>query len=108
MNEQNQNQNKVECPPDCPNRRKTGIIFTFSNKTIYLDPFETILWLLLLTIPVGTTIRDAWTHGISFEEGLKRIGAIAAVGFAIRSSPTDKAYDYLFGMKINSNKAEDE
>lgn len=99
MNEQNQNQN--ECPPDCPNRRKTGIVLAFNHKTIYLDPFEMILWLLLLAIPVGTTIRDAWASGINFEEGLKRIGAIAAVGFAIRSSPTDKAYDYLFGMKIN-------
>jgi hypothetical protein len=92
-----------ECPIDCPNRRKSGLIISFRNKTIYLDPFEMILWLLLLTIPVGTTIRDAWINGIAFEEGLKRIGAIAAIGFAIRNSPTEKAYEYLFGMKVNKH-----
>lgn len=102
---QEENETEQEaCPLDCPNRRSNGITLIFKSRRVQLDPFEMILWLLLLTIPVGTTIRDAWNSKLNFEEGLKRIGAIAAIGFAIRNSPTDKAYEYLFGMRMTQTK----
>jgi hypothetical protein len=81
--------------PSCPNRRDDGITLVFQkDRKIHLDPFEILLW-LLLGLPVGITIKDAWVGNLVFRESIERIAMISGLGGLIRVSPTEQVSHFL-------------
>ncbi len=80
----------------CPNRRRDdGITLVFQkDRKIHLDPFEILLW-LLLALPVGITMKDAWAGNLAFRESIERIAMISGLGGLIRISPTEQVSHFL-------------
>ncbi|MBW4668406.1 MAG: hypothetical protein KME60_13510 [Cyanomargarita calcarea GSE-NOS-MK-12-04C] len=91
------------CPTTCPNRRRNGIHLRFSKRSIHLDPFEFLLWALLF-LPVGATIQESWSGKVKFDESIRRIGVISALGTLIRTSPTEQIYNFLSKFNIGGAK----
>lgn len=74
---------------------RSGLTLVFhKDKKIHLDPFELMLW-LLLAMPVGITLRDAWLGQLPFRESIERIGLISGLGSVIRLSPTERVSSLL-------------
>lgn len=94
-----ENQNSSSCPVECPNRRRDGIILNFRRRSIRLDPFELLLWAMLL-LPCGSSMRDAWNGVLDFDASIRRIGVISALGTLIRTSPTEQLYEFLSKIKL--------
>ncbi|MEH1842123.1 MAG: hypothetical protein V7L20_26170 [Nostoc sp.] len=89
-----------ECLVGCPNRRRDGINLTFFKRTFRLDPFELMLFALILAGPVGISLKDAWDGKIDFEESAKRIGMISALGTVVRLSPTEQVSNLLSSFSL--------
>jgi hypothetical protein len=97
------------CNPNCPNRRRDGITLVFGkNQRIHLDPFEILLWVLIVSLPTGITLRDAWDKKLEFNESLTRIAMISAMGCLIRLSPTEQVSIFLQNFQILGGKKERE
>jgi hypothetical protein len=78
-----------------------GITLEFAKgKTVRLDPFECLLWLLLM-LPVGVMIREAFSPDYTFEKAMGRVGAIAALGWGIRKAPTENIFEWLASKKLD-------
>ncbi|MBC1217726.1 hypothetical protein GNE08_26380 [Trichormus variabilis ARAD] len=81
-------------------RPSSGLTLVFQkDKKIHLDPFELLLWLLLM-MPVGITVRDAWLGQLPFRESIERIALISGLGGFIRLSPTDRVSNLLSSFDI--------
>lgn len=79
---------------------RSGLTLIFQkDKKIHVDPFELMLWLLLM-MPVGITLKDAWLGQLSFKESIERIGYISGLGSLIRLSPTDRVSSVLSNFYI--------
>lgn len=90
----------LNCPTNCPNRRTDGVTLNFGDgKTMHVDPFEVMLYLLLM-LPVGVMIREAFDIDYTFEKAVGRCGAIAALAWGIRKAPTEQIYEWLLSKKI--------
>lgn len=86
---------QIECPTDCPNRKRDGVTLDFgAGKKIHLDPFEMLLYLLLM-LPIGITIRDSFAKEFTFQEAAWRVGAIAGLAWGIRKAPTQDIYTWM-------------
>lgn len=93
------------CFTNCPNRRRDGITLDFGkNHRIHLDPFEILLWFLVVSLPAGITLRDAWDKKLEFNESLTRIAMISALGCLIRLSPTEQVSLFLQNFQIGGKK----
>lgn len=90
----------LECSLTCPNRRREGITLQFGKKPIHVDLFELMLFGLILALPVGMSLRDAWNDKLTFQDSVARIGAILGLGTAVRASPTEKISDALANFNI--------
>jgi len=89
-----------DCPIACPNRQTEGITLEFgAGKKIHLDPFEMMLYLLLM-LPAGVMIREAFAADYSFEKAVGRVGAVAALSWGIRKAPTEEIYEWLKDKKL--------
>ncbi len=92
------------CPTGCPNRRRNGIDLKFGKThCFHVDPFEFLLWGLLL-LPIGATIEQAWSREINFDESARRIGIVSALGTLIRTSPTEQIYNFLSKFNIGGKE----
>lgn len=90
------------CPIDCPNRQSEGITLHFGgDRTMHLDPFEILLWLLLM-MPIGVAVREAFNPEFTFEKAIGRVGALAALAWGIRKAPTEQIYEWLHGKNLDS------
>lgn len=90
----------IVCPTECPNRKRDGVTLDFgSGKRIHVDPFEMLLYLLLM-LPVGVTIREAFAADYSFEKAVGRVTAIAALSWGIRKAPTEEIYQWLHEKRL--------
>lgn len=88
------------CPIDCPNRRTEGITLAFGKKAIHLDPFEILMWVLIAVLPVGISIKDAWSGKLEFKESAERIVMISMLGAIVRMSPTEQISNFLSNFYI--------
>ena len=94
------NEPPSNCPIECPNRQTEGITLEFgAGKKMHLDPFEMLLYLLLM-LPVGVMIREAFAPDYPFEKAISRVGAIAALAWGIRKAPTEEIYQWLKDKKL--------
>lgn len=87
-----------QCTFDCPNRRKRdGVTLSFGSgrRTIHLDPFELMLFALILALPVGISLRDAWDGKLEFRESVERIAMISVLAALVRLSPTEQVSNFL-------------
>lgn len=101
--EQPEDNQQISCPTTCPNRDRNGITLNFGKRSIHLDPFEFILWSLLL-LPCGGIVKEAWLNTLTFDETARRIGIIAGLGALIRTSPTEQIYELLSKFKVGGDK----
>ncbi len=100
MNEPSLEPEDQACPATCPNRRRDGVTLRFSgNRSLHLDPLELLLY-LVLALPVGVMIREAFAPDYTFDKAAARTGAIVALVWAIRKSPTESAYEWLESKTI--------
>lgn len=92
MNEENQ---------PVPEPKSEGVTLDFGKGyRAHLDPFEILLWLLLM-MPVGVMLREAWQPDYTFEKAVGRVTALAALAWGIRKAPTEEIYERL-AKKTNS------
>ncbi|MBD2441584.1 hypothetical protein [Nostoc sp. FACHB-110] len=83
-----------------PSPKRDGVTLVFrKDSKIHLDPFELLLW-LLLGLPVGITLKDAWTGNLAFRESIERIAMISGLGGVIRFSPTEQVSHFLSNFYI--------
>lgn len=89
-----------ECSLTCPNRKRDGITLDFGkSRLIHVDPFEMTLYLLLM-LPIGIMVKEAFNPDYSFEKAVGRTTAIAALMWGIRKAPTQSIYEWLATKKI--------
>lgn len=88
------------CPVECPNRKYNGVNLFFGKHKIHLDPFELLLFALIVLLPAGISIRDAWDGKLSFKESIERISAIAFISAVVRLSPTEQISNILANYSI--------
>ncbi len=92
-----------KCPSECPysdpsgnHLCRPGLVLRYRNLfSIYIDPLELLLWGLVFFLPIGMSVRDAWDDNLSFDDALKRIGALASLAVIIRTGPTNAIYEKL-------------
>jgi hypothetical protein len=93
---------EFECPTTCPNRRRDGVTLRFGDgRTMHLDPFEIALYLLLM-LPAGVMIREAFQPDYTFEKAIARTSAVAAMLWGIRKAPTQDFYQWALKVKLGN------
>ncbi|PHJ83048.1 hypothetical protein VF06_14995 [Nostoc linckia z4] len=75
-------------------RKYNGVTLFFGKYKIHLDPFELLLFGLVL-LPTGICIQDAWNGKLTFKESITRISMIAFYSAVVRLSPTEQISFWL-------------